>query len=311
MKRFPWVCGAMVLCSMAWAGCTSSPFKRAPAPAREPYLLRPVVAVTDFDQRVEFTGPWDVGGGLAEILIERLMQSGEVTVLERHETDTVFREWQRQARELFRAGNGGSAQRGTQARFLIRGVVTEFVASNNESGWFDSTVGAGRFHGARSRVGLYLTVTDLETGQMVTAVRSQGAVSAGRLGGDIDYTGIPFAGDAYFRTPLGRATQQATEQAVKQILAELPRERWQPRVAEGGTEIVINGGENVGLKVGQRFTVRAQGRTITDPVTGERIEQVPGRAIGLLEVRRVLPRAAYAQLVDGQAERGDHLEPVY
>lgn len=294
------------------AGCAHSHYQRAPRSRpdhTETPVIRPVVAVTDFENRANFSGQWNLGDGMAEIMIERLMRSDRVTVLERQHLDGVLAEIVRQGRDLFR--REGRVERGRlkNARYLIRGVVTDFTVTGDASGWFGSAYLSAGVRGERTRVGLYVTVSDVETGQIVSAVRTEGSAGQRGLRGGINYGELSFGGDAYFRTPLGRATQMAMDRAVAKLLADLPQERWEPRVAEGGVDgVIVNGGENVGLRAGQRFVVREEGRRVTDPVTGDVIERLPGRVVGELEIIAVHPMASNAVLLDGRAQRGDFLE---
>ena len=307
-----WKSIAGVLLMAALMGCAHSSYTDRHAPRRaqrhDATLIRPVVAVTDFENRANFSGQWNLGGGMAEMLTERLMATDAVIVLERQHIDGVLGEIQRQARDLFR--REGRAERGRlkNARYLIRGVVTDFTVTGDASGWFAAPGARSRFSRSRATVGLYVTLIDVETGQILAAVRTDGAAASGGFAAGIDYRELSFGGDAYFRTPLGRATQQAMEKAVRRTLAEIPAERWQARVAEAGVDgVIINGGVNVGLQPGQRFDVRPPGRSVTDPITGDVIEHIPGRVAGRLEVREVMPMAAHAVLLDGQAQRGDFL----
>lgn len=295
------------------AGCAAPLYQRGTSrlPQSSGMYIRPVVAVTDFENRANFSGQWNLGGGMAEMMIERLMVSGSVEVLERQHIDSVLGEIVRQGRDLFR--KEGRVERGRlmNARYLIRGVVTDFTVTGDASGWFGTAGGTGWLSGSRARVGLYVTVSDVETGQILSAVRTEGTSSRGGLGGQINYKAINFGGDAYFRTPLGRATREAMDRAVRQILVDIPRERWEPRVAESGVDmVVINGGENVGVQAGDRFLVRGEGRRVTDPLTGHVIETIPGRVSGHIEVRVVHPFSAHAVLLDGETRRGDFLERI-
>jgi hypothetical protein len=74
--------------------------------------------------------------------------------------------------------------------------------------------------------------------------------------------------------------------------------------------LVVNGGENVGVQAGDLFLVREPGRRITDPVTGNALENVPGRVLGKARVRDVRERSAHATITEGMARRGDILEPA-
>ena len=311
MGRIRQLLGLVLLLGSFLTGC-ASPLYRASAPSADSdgaRVIRPVVAVTQFENRANFEGQWELGDGMAEMMIERLMNSGEVIVLERQYLDSVVGEIVRQGRDLFR--REGRVERGRlkNARYLIRGVVTDFTTTSDASGWFSSAGADGALRGARTRVGLYVTVSDVESGEIVSTVRTEGTAARGGLRGGVNYKQVAFGGDAYFRTPLGRATQTAMERAVRDIVQDLPREYWQPRVAEGGVDtIIVNGGNNVGLQGGQRFLVREEGRSVTDPVTGDVLERIPGRVIGELEIVTVQEASSHARLLDGKARRGDFLE---
>ena len=156
---------------------------------------------------------------------------------------------------------------------------------------------------------LVITVSDVASGQVLSSVQASGDASAGGLGASVNYRQLSFGGEAFFRTPLGKATERAMERAVKRILYELPARDWEPRVAEvEGAEVVVNGGSAMDVNVGQEYVVRASPRPVTDPVTGDVIDVKPGKVIGRVRVQTVKETAAYGVLVDGVARRGDVLE---
>ena len=49
---------------------------------------------------------------------------------------------------------------------------------------------------------------------------------------------------------------------------------------------------------------------VTDPVTGNVIEQPAGEIVGRIRVTEVLPQSAHAKILQGLAARGHVLEPV-
>jgi hypothetical protein len=232
-------------------------------------------------------------------------------VLERKHLGDVVGEILRQGQELFRSEGRVEKGRLMNAKYLIRGTITDFTVTGEASGWFgvSSFRAAGR--GSRARVAITVKVSDVESGQIISSVKTDSSVSAGGFGAGINYKDMAFGGDAYFRTPLGRATEQAIRKAVKQVLRDLPTRKWEPRVAEAGVDmVVVNGGDNVGLREGQVYLVREAGRDITDPQTGHVVESLPGRVIGRIEVRDVRPASAHAAILEGTAQRGNFLEPV-
>jgi curli biogenesis system outer membrane secretion channel CsgG len=320
MDRQPWapfrssVLLSTALLALSLASCLSpSAYHRQ----QSAYLrgrskpIKPVVAVMDFENRANFSGQWNLGSGMADLLVSELMDSGCVTVLERQHIGDVINEIVRQGQSLFR--REGRVERGRlkNAQYLIRGVVTDFTVTSEGRGWF----GVPHFRlwgsGARARVAINIKVSDVESGEILSSVKSDASVGAGGMGGDYADSKMAFGGDAFFRTPLGRATEKAMTRAVRRIIVDLPLETWKPRVAEAGLDmVVINGGENVGVKNGDLFLVREHGREITDPVTGNVLETVPGRVVSRVEVREVKPLSARAIILEGKVARGQILEPI-
>jgi curli biogenesis system outer membrane secretion channel CsgG len=294
------------------AGCTTYMEDRHP-PVKprygSPVRLKPVVAVTDFDNRANFSGKWNLGEGMAEVLTTQLLETDHFIVLERDQIETLLDEIIRQGRNLFRKEGRVDTGRLRNAQYLISGAITDFTVTGDASGWFGIKQAKARGRGSLARVALNIKVVDVETGEIIAAAQTDGKASSGFFGAEVNYRKLTFGGEAFFRTPLGRATAGAIRKAIGQIERDLPRQYWQPRVAEAGPDmVVINGGENVKVQAGIEFLVRGEGREITDPVTGNVIETVPGRVIGRIRVEQVKARSSHARVLEGQAYRGCYLE---
>ena len=282
-----------------------------PAGGVSPRVIRPVVAVSDFDNQAGFSGQWQLGGGMADLLASQLLQTERVIVLERRNLPDVLSEIARQGQNLFRKEGRVNQGRLKNARFLLRGTVTDFTVTQDSTGWFGVSHLHTWFGSSAARVSLSVKIADVETGEILGSVRAESSASAGFWGGAINYHQVTFGGDAFYRTPLGHATESAMRQAVRQILRSLPTEYWEPRVAEvDGGDVIVNGGENVDLRRGAEFVVRGEGRTVTDPLTGDVIEHMPGKVIGRIRVTEVHAASAHAALEEGAAQRGSVLEPV-
>jgi len=282
---------------------------------RSPYsskrVMKPVLAVTDFENLASFPAQWNLGKGVADLLVTQLMDSEKVVVLERKNLGDVLNEIVLQGKDVFR--KEGKVERGKlkNAKYLVRGSITDFTETAEESGWFGINWLRIFGRGSQARVAINIKVSDVETGEIVSSVKAAKTVSAGGIGAEARYKNMSFGGDAFFRTPLGKATEGAIDRAVRQIIRDLPVQRWQPRVAEAdGREVVINGGQNVRVRVDDAFAVREDPRDITDPATGNVIETVPGRVVGRIQVTEVNPASAHAVILEGTAQRGQFLEPV-
>ncbi len=274
--------------------------------------FKPVVAVSSFENSCGFSGQWDLGSGMADMLTTELMESDQYIVLERRQLDSVLGEIVRQGQELFRREGRVNQGRLKNVRYLISGAITDFTVTGDSSGWFgySTTIRAGA-GGSKSRVSLHLRLTDVESGEVISSVEAAATASAGWFSAAVNYKSIALGGDSFFRTPLGKATTRAIRIAVKQLSIAVPKEYWHPRVADAGPDmVVINGGDNAGVEAGDEFVVREQGRDITDPVTGDVIERLPGRVIGKVRVEDVQSLSSHAAIIEGTAFRGSYLEAL-
>lgn len=273
--------------------------------------MKPVVAVMDFENKSGFSGQWNLGDGMAELLNAELLDSSRVIVLERQNLRDVTDEINLQDSDLFRPEGRVERGRLKNAQYLIRGTVTDFTVTDDASGWFSVDSLKLRAGSSRARVAIAVRVYDVESGEVISTVKADSEASTGGFGGSVKYNSVAFGGDSYFRTPLGRATEQAIEKAVKRILVDLPAREWEPRIAEIREQTAfINGGTKVGIKPGQIYIIREAGRPITDPATGNVLDMVPGAILGKLVVTAVTKNSSQATISEGRAERGDYLEKL-
>lgn len=311
--RRPWTALLAVALLLHAAGCVaagpSRDARRASAYSSR-RTIKPVVAVTDFENLANPPGQWNLGRGMADLLVAQLLDSGRVVVLERKHLSDVVGEIVRQGQDLFRAEGRVERGRLKNAKYLVRGAVTDFTETAAGSGWFGISWLRVFGRGSRARVAITVHVSDVETGEILSSVKAAKAVSAGGVGAEARYKNVAFGGDAFFRTPLGKATESAIRSAVARILKEVPIAYWHARVAEAGPDdVVINGGKNMKVREGDVFLVRDEGREITDPATGNVIERVPGKVVGRIRVREVSAASSHAVLLEGEARRGQYLEP--
>jgi len=270
------------------------------------------VAVASFENRSGFMREWKLGPGMADLLVSELVASRNFVVLERGELDAVVDEIARQRNRLFRSEGRVNEGRLENARYLVRGVITDFSQTSGGSLWVGFRrlfLGGG---GYTARVGLALTIIDIETGKIVDSVICAGRARAGSAYGEGMYKGVEFGGDQFFKTPLGIATADAIRRGLRGITKKIPRQYWRPMIADvtsGG--IILNGGRDRGLKVNQYYQVRGRGTPVTDPLTGDVLEILPGKVLGIVRVSEVHERIASAETLRGQGfARGQYLERV-
>lgn len=270
----------------------------------------PVVAVTSFDNRAGFEGQWKLGDGMADLLVSELVKSRNFVVVERQHFDKITGELSRQQSGLFRPEGKTPVGRMKNAQYLIRGVINDF--SHTGGGGFSVSVLRtlfllGRSHTAR--VALTLTLVDVETGEILSAVQSTGVIRTSEAFAKASYDGVSFGGDVFFETPLGRATARAIYGGVKQLTRDMPENRWRPMIScirDGA--IFVNGGRDRGFKLNAEYIVRGPAEPVTDPATGNVLTYVPGAKIGTVKIIQVDNNVCYAKPLEGRGfERGQWL----
>lgn len=303
--------GCALLCVAA--GCattrTYEPRQSEIPPAVHRRLIKPVVAVTEFENRASFSGQWNLGHGFADVLSTELLNTRRFVVLERRNLGDIVGEIARQGSDLFRSEGRVDRGRLRNAQYLLRGVITDFTVTGDTSGWFAGPTARAWFGGSAARVAINVKVSDVETGEIIGSVRTHATARSNFLRAAAKYKDLSFGGDAFFRTPLGTATERAIQRAVRQIMKDIPEEYWRPYVAETVENgLIINGGANVDLAVGDEFLAREPGKAVRDPITGDVIEILPGAVTGRVRVTEVRSNASRAALVSGTARKGMRLE---
>jgi curli biogenesis system outer membrane secretion channel CsgG len=260
------------------------------------------IAVLDFDYATVtsnvyayFGSNQDVGKGIADLLVTKLVQSGVYSVIERKQIEKVL------AEQNF--GASGRVDDATAAKIgKILGVDTLIVGSINTFGRDDTSktqAGAGGvrvpgsipgFGGmkvgrqkAKAVVGINYRMINTTTGEIFFAVDARGeskrestSVSGGGVVGDVlgagssDMSSTNFAstiiGEAVYDA-VGKMSAQLETKASSITVAEVKVEGMVADVA--GSVVVLNVGKNAGLKVGDKLVVERPIKEVKDPATGK------------------------------------------
>ncbi len=269
-----------------------------------PDYIKPTIAVMRFDNRAPFDYNWDIGGGLQDVLVDRLVATGRYHVVERQDIDSVMRELSFQQGEATRKEGRAPMGRLKNVKYLVKGVVTDFGHVTTNRGAF----GLGGFDifggGNRAVMSVTLQVVDVESGEILASQTIEQSVRAGDMTVKAAYKDMGFGGSTFYRTPLGRATTKVIGKAVRGITKAIRAQPWQAKLAsvhETGT-VVINGGSKRGLRKGMVYEVRARGQSIVDPDTGDVIGNQGGKTVGQVRVSKVRELYSVAEIVSGKRE---------
>ncbi|MFP4355365.1 MAG: CsgG/HfaB family protein [Phycisphaerae bacterium] len=262
---------------------------------------KPTVAVMEFDSQAGFPLGWSIGSGMSKILEDRLLATGRFHVIEHAEAGKLIQELQLQASGVTRPQQKAELGRFKNVQYFIRGTVTDF--DHVGAGESDVAVGGLGLFGARSEAVIVMTiqVIEVESREILCSRRIEKTVGTNDAAVKAVYEDISLGGRAFYRTPLGKVTQEAMGEAVRTVAQTIAAQRWRPRIAavESDGTVAINGGANRRVQPGQEFYVLTPGQAVIDPNTGDRIGQTPGNRIARIRVAKVFPQYAIAQMVQG------------
>lgn len=205
---------------------------------------RPTVAVMDYQfgtLQKWWEGDWNVGKGVSDMLLDELLASGGLRLLERSQIDAVLKEQDLAKSDRAESSASPDAQTGKviRARYFITGSVTKFGGEDKDLG-IGGLIGAftGKPYLAMADVATKKTtahvelstrVIDTTTGEIIIAVRSKGeskrrGMLLGGLGagkGKVAGGSIEMGSSNFRDTILGEATAAAVKDAAAKLVAAL------------------------------------------------------------------------------------------
>jgi curli biogenesis system outer membrane secretion channel CsgG len=201
------------------------------AAAAAPRSTCPTAAVLDFDfGTIEnwWGGNWDIGKGIADMLVEELLQTGHIRLLERKQIQSVLGEQDlaNSNRADVTASQAAALGKVLGAKLLITGTITKFGSEEHNLGG-SAGVMAGRFFGGAGAkkttadVALTARVVDASTSEIRASAKGEGKSNRkglllnGVIGGTSG--GIDMNSSDFRETILG----EATEKAVSELAAHM------------------------------------------------------------------------------------------
>lgn len=263
-------------------------------------MLKKTVAVSRFENKSSWRGQWALDDGMADQLTEALVQSGKFVVLERQTLGDVLAEQDLAASD--RAAKSKSAQTGKiiPAQVLVTGAITEFehASAGGSGGIKIGQVKIGG-KGGTAHVGLIIRLIDTTTGEVLDSQRVEGKAKSGGLDFGASIENVSFGSGAFKKTPLGKATQQAIDNAVVFIASEMEGVPFQGKIVlVKGDKIYLNVGERNGVQSGDSFLVYRLGEPIVDEDTGEVLGS-EDEQIGVVRVGQIKEKLSTATKVQG------------
>jgi curli biogenesis system outer membrane secretion channel CsgG len=211
----------------------------APAAAQS---KRPTVALLDLDfGAIEhwWGGNWDIGKGVADLIVDGLVEDGSYRVIERKRLDAILAEqnFSNSDRADPSAAKVAKLGKALGVKFLIVGSITKFGTENKDmkvgGGGFGSKFGVGSVGTKKGKatVALAIRVVDTSTGEVMAVAKGEGVSSRSGLmlgggaggGGGAGFGGIEMGSSDFRDTVLGEATEAAVKAVVTKLVAAKDR----------------------------------------------------------------------------------------
>ena len=270
------------------------------------------VAVLDFEYATVrsnaaaiFGTDLDIGRGIRDLMVEKFVESGRYSVIERAALDAVLAEQNFGNSDRANAASAAALGKILGVDAIIIGSITQFGRDDQER-----KVGAGAFGGfgrkyglggvkqsnAKAIVAVTARMIDTDTAEILGVASGEGestrsgtglygggaASGAGGVGG-VDMTSSNFGS-----TLIGEAVNEAIAPLVTGLESYSDRVRKNTKPVEALVAdysdgfVILNVGTNGGVAVGDKFEIKRVVREVKDPATGRvirRVEETSGTAL--------------------------------
>lgn len=264
-------------------------------------MLKKRIAVTHFDNKANWQGQAELGGGFADSLADALVKTGRYIVVERAEIQNVMKEQDfAQSGRTVDTANTPQVGRLLTAQIQITGSIlhvdTQTQQQGGGIGFRGFSIGGG---GGKAEVTIALRIIDTTSGQVLDSQQIKGIARKSSIALGFAHGGFGGSMSSLNKTPLGDAVIDALAQAVAMITMRLEQVPWQGRIVKAeGASIYINAGSNFGVKPGDRFACFHPGQAMIDPETGLNLGGKDTK-YGAIEVVEVQEKFAIAKPVGG------------
>ena len=199
---------------------------------------RPAVALLDFDYASlnSWWGNQDIGKGIADLVVDGLVEDGSYRVIERKRLDAILAEQNFSNSDRADPSAAKTAQIGKAlgVKYLIVGSITKFgmeTKNTNVSGggWGYGGFGVGDVGTKKGKatVAVIARMVDTTTGEIMASAKGEGTSSRSglMLGGAVPHAGasISFGSSEFRDTVLGEATEAAVKQVIVKLIAAKTR----------------------------------------------------------------------------------------
>jgi len=292
------VCAA-VFTLPALAQTAAAPAVGAPAAPAGP---KKRIAVLNFDYGTVrtyvaqiFGTDQDVGKGISDMLVEKLVNGGQYSVIERNALDKILKE--QNFSNSDRADPTSAAKIGAILGVdgIIIGSITQFGRDDQHTNVGGGGYGLGKFglggvgtSKSKAVVAISARIINTSTAEIMAAVTGKGESTRGDtklLGAGGGWSGgggggLDMGSSNFANTILGEAVRGAVDSTAEQLNSVSGKVTALKLNINGvvadvsGNTLIVNVGKKAGVHVGDTLEVSRQVRVVKDPTTGKVIKAV-------------------------------------
>jgi curli biogenesis system outer membrane secretion channel CsgG len=294
--------------------------------ASQPQGRKKRVAIMDFDYATVrggvaalFGTDVDVGKGIADLLVTKLVKDGTYSVIERKALDKVLAEQNFSNSDRANPTSAAKLGRLLGVDAIIVGSITQFgnETKNTNLGGVGRSIGGigiGGFGRKKSKaiVGLDARIVNVDTGEILGVAEGKGESkreSTSLLGGGGSWHGfgggnVDFGSSDFQQTIIGEAVHAAVDNMTSELIADNSKIESRKIEVEGlvaaveNGQVVLNVGGKAGLKVGDRLSIERVTNEIKDPATGKVIRRMSSQ-VGMIELTDVDAISSVGKILSG------------
>jgi curli biogenesis system outer membrane secretion channel CsgG len=188
---------------------------------------RPQVAIMDFDYGTidNWWGQYDIGKGMADQVVDALVNDGSFRVIERKKLDTVLAEQDFAHSNRAEPGAATLAKIGKikGVKYIIAGSITKFSTEKRGGGVRVKGIGIGAGKG-KAQVNLTARVIDVTSGEIIASVKGEGISNKG---GDFSFSsggfGVGTNAEEWRNSGIGDAQERACTDFVTKLVSQKSR----------------------------------------------------------------------------------------
>ncbi len=260
------------------------------------------VAVMNFDYGTVQSGVaaifgtnQDIGKGIADMIVEKLVQGGIYTVYERKAIDKIMAEQNFSNSDRADASSAAKIGRLLGVEAIIIGSITQFGRDDKSVNVGGGGYGLGKYglggigkKESKAVVAVSARMIHTDTAEILAAFTGRGEstrsgaslLGAGGGGGSGGGGAVSMNSSNFADTILGEATLKAVGTLTSQLQNSAGSIQARVVKLEGlvadasGDSLVLNIGSKAGVRVGDKLAVKRTGREIRDPSSGKVIRRI-------------------------------------